>query len=971
LTIVGIAQNQIVKMNKRFKSPSQLLAFAALCALPFLPATPSASGGILVDTIFSFLPSAPTVEFEGLAQAADGSFYGLSSNPSLIFKITPQGSLSILSSFFSVNGEGGEAQPVGSLVQGQDGAFYGTTVFGGANGSGSVFKMTSERTITILYSFNAVTDANGNNLDGECPRAGLTLGRDGSFYGTTSTGGSNAAGTIFKITSAGALTTLYAFGTLIDTNGSPIDGFEPATALLEGSDGDFYGTTEFGGIGNGTIFKISPSGDFALLYQFPAAPPNVYLPENSDPSALIEGANGLFYGTTTYGGSNYLGSVFEITANGTFTTLHSFRSALDGEYPLSGLAAGGDGYFYGTTSSGGPGGKGTIFRISRLGHFATLSSFNGSNGSAPGNLTRSKDGAFYGTTERGGFFTMSSAGAVKMLFQGIGTMPEGGLIQGRDGNLYGMTIEGGTVGAGTVFAVNPRGGLRTLCSFDGSDGVSQLIVTSAGLVEGSDGNFYGTTPIGGINEQGTVFRVTPSGELTTLVKFDTTNGSFPEGTLVADGGEDFYGITFSGGRWLAGTFFKMSRSGHLTTLFEFDGTNASGPSSLWRAPDGDFYGTTWGGGNGNGTIFKINRLGQFTVLAEFNGLDGAMPTGLVMGCDSFLVGAAGAGGTNGYGTLVTVGRAGGLRPFAFFDGENGAGPNPPIMARDGNYYGTTFGGGPDRNGALYQVTPSGKPTTLSAVGGAGRLIEGTDGAFYGTALYGGSYGFGSVFRLAPARYAGLFYDTNNIDFQTSGAFQVTVGLSLYFSGALTIGGQSFSISGQLDSNFLSSLIIHRPRLSDLAVSLQFSETNDAVCGTVTDGDWTAQLHGVKPGLYNAANPAPEAGRYAITFLPDSVDAANRDGASTGQVAVSANGTISLAGTLSDHTVIGQTSAISSCGQWPLFVSLYGGKGSLLGWITFSNSTASQFRGTVSWIRSGANGFTNVMSALGCFNNATP
>jgi uncharacterized repeat protein (TIGR03803 family) len=318
-----------------------------------------------------------------------------------------------------------------------------------------------------------------------------------------------------------------------------------------------------------------------------------------------------------------------------------------------------------------------------------------------------------------------------------------------------------------------------------------------------------------------------------------------------------------------------------------------------------------------------------------------------------------------------VGRAGGLRPFAFFDGENGAGPNPPIMARDGNYYGTTFGGGPDRNGALYQVTPSGKPTTLSAVGGAGRLIEGTDGAFYGTALYGGSYGFGSVFRLAPARYAGLFYDTNNIDFQTSGAFQVTVGLSLYFSGALTIGGQSFSISGQLDSNFLSSLIIHRPRLSDLAVSLQFSETNDAVCGTVTDGDWTAQLHGVKPGLYNAANPAPEAGRYAITFLPDSVDAANRDGASTGQVAVSANGTISLAGTLSDHTVIGQTSAISSCGQWPLFVSLYGGKGSLLGWITFSNSTASQFRGTVSWIRSGANGFTNVMSALGCFNNATP
>jgi uncharacterized repeat protein (TIGR03803 family) len=300
LTIIGVAQNQIVKMNKRFKSPSQLLAFAAFCALPFLPAFPSAWGGVLVDTIFSFLPTAPTVEFEGLTQAADGSFYGLSSNPSLIFKITPQGSLSILSSFFSVNGEGGTAQPVGSLVQGQDGASYGTTVFGGANGSGSVFKLTSERTITILYSFNAVTDANGNNLDGECPRAGLALGRDGSFYGTTSTGGSNAAGTIFKITPAGALTTLYAFGTFIDTNGSPIDGSEPAAALLEAADGNFYGTTQYGGTGGGTIFKITPLGDFTLLYQFPPAPPNVYLPENSDPSALIEGANGLFYGTTTY-----------------------------------------------------------------------------------------------------------------------------------------------------------------------------------------------------------------------------------------------------------------------------------------------------------------------------------------------------------------------------------------------------------------------------------------------------------------------------------------------------------------------------------------------------------------------------------------------------------------------------------------------------------------------------------------------
>ena len=912
----------------------------------------------MMDTVFSFFPSNPNVDVQGLTQGTDGNFYGLSSELNAVFEITPAGSFSILATFDWV---GGSMQPIGSLVRGLDGAFYGTTVIGGTNEDGSGFKITSARKIVTLYSFNSVRDGSGNNLDGLCPRAGLALGRDGNLYGTTSTGGSNGCGTVFKITPDGVLTSLYSFGALVDTNGSVLDGCWPATPLLEGSDGNYYGTTEYGGIGCGSVFKITASGLLTPLYQFPAPPSNVYTARTGEPTALIEGADGNLYGATTYGGSNYQGSIYQITANGDYTTLHSFSYAVDGGYPAAGLVVGRDGNLYGTASAGGPGGNGTIFRISPSGRFARLFAFNGGDGSAPQNLIQTKNGTFYGTTEHGGIFRMSPPATMKMLFQGTGWMPEGALIQGKDGNLYGVTLYGGF---GTVFAVNPFGGFRSLCSLNGSNGANLDIVVSEGLVEGSDGYFYGTAPFGGINNNGTIYKVSPAGNLTTLVKFDGSNGQFPEGTLVRDGAEDFFGITFGGGRWSAGTVFKMSRSGHLTTVFDFDGKQSGGPSSLIGAANGDFYGTTWEGGNSNGTIFRINRSGQFMTLATLNGNDGAMPTGLVMSDDGRLFGTARGGGIDGNGTFFVVSSFGESRPVAFFGGVNGSQPNPPVLARDGNYYGTTSIGGVDGDGTLFRITLSGKLTSLADVGGSGRLVEGMDGAFYGTTLGGGFYNAGSVFRVAPSRYAGLFYDTNNIGFQSSGAFQLTVDLSLQVSGTLTLGDRDYSISGQVDSNLLASIVIHRSQLPNLTINLQFSETNDAVCGVVTDGDWTAQLYGLKPGLFNAANPAPEAGKYAVSFSTAGVDRPTPGDTGTGQVAVSAYGRISLAGTLPDRTVIRQTSSISSSGQWPLFVSLYGGRGSLLGWITFSNSLASQFSGPAIWIKATSNGFTNIITALG-------
>jgi uncharacterized repeat protein (TIGR03803 family) len=213
--------------------------------------------------------------------------------------------------------------PIAGLVQGTDGNFYGTVTTGGANGCGTVFKITTSGTLTTLHSFDST--------DGYYPYGGLVQGTDGNFYGTTAFGGTNytcylgePCGTIFKITPSGTLTTLHNFdGT---------DGARPYAGLLLGSDGDFYGTTYYGGIGSangaGTIFKITPSGTLTTLFKFSFVTKDGAYPNGG----LIQGTDGNFYGTTSAGGTVGVGTVFEITPNGKLTTLHSFSG-----YPTEGM----------------------------------------------------------------------------------------------------------------------------------------------------------------------------------------------------------------------------------------------------------------------------------------------------------------------------------------------------------------------------------------------------------------------------------------------------------------------------------------------------------------------------------------------------------------------------------------------------------------------------------------------------------
>jgi uncharacterized repeat protein (TIGR03803 family) len=338
--------------------------------------------------------------------------------------------------------------------------------------------------------------------DGADPYHTLIQGSDGDFYGTTLNGGSSNTGTIFKITPSGTESVFYSFASV------------PYSGLVQGSDGNIYGTTASGGTsGRGTVFKITPSGSETVLYSFPAA--------SSDPyTGLIEGSDGNFYGTTGAGGTSDDGTVFKITPSGLESVLYSFApSGSNGEIPYAGLIQGSDGNFYGTTYFGGANGLGTVFKVTPSGSETVLYSFAGGSD---------------------------------------GEHPYAGVIQGRDGNFYGTTYQGGTSGYGTVFKLTPSGTETVLYTFAGgsSDGANP----EAGVIQGSDGNFYGSTLQGGASGYGIVFELTPSGTETVLHTFagGSGDGANPEANLVQGSDGNLYGSTAAGGTGGHGTFFKVS-----------------------------------------------------------------------------------------------------------------------------------------------------------------------------------------------------------------------------------------------------------------------------------------------------------------------------------------------------------------------------------------------------------------------------
>src|SRR3984957_16037569 len=348
------------------------------------------------------------------------------------------------------------------------------------------------QTFTTLVNFDGTNDA--------YPDAPLVQATNGDLYGTT-LGAPYSYGTIFKMTPAGALTTVYEFGA-----SNPY----PGAGLIQATNGDLYGTT--GVYAHGTIFRITPQAVLATLYSFCAL---TNCADGQEPAGLVQAANGKLYGTTQGGGANGWGTVFEITPGGTLTTLYSFIQAYGGANPGSGLLQAANGILYGTTIFGaGVTYGGTIFGITPSGGFTSLYSFPDTAEAFPNGLLQGINGTLYGTTSNmlGGtndfgtiFKITPTAGLTPIHSFNMtdGAYPSGELIQATNGNLYGTTSQGGANGYGTIFEITPTGLLTTLHNFDGSDGASPL----AGLLQDTNGDLYGTTNRGGANSLGTIFKL--------------------------------------------------------------------------------------------------------------------------------------------------------------------------------------------------------------------------------------------------------------------------------------------------------------------------------------------------------------------------------------------------------------------------------------------------------------------------------
>jgi len=394
----------------------------------------------------------------------------------------------------------------GLMTQGRDGNIYGTVGDDNTNAAGSAFKMTPSGTFTRIYSFCSLAKC----ADGSQPWGGLSLGKDGNLYGTTMWGGSLSSGTVFKLTPAGALTTVWNFDNGTD-GGAPW--YPPLQNLV---DGDFYGVsnTQYSG-DYGAFYKLVPTTTPPYKESVPI---NFNYTDGNDPNLPTQGTDGNFYGSTLSGGTKGLGLIYKTTASGVETIFHNFMgyatSNADGAYPIGVMVEGNDGAYYGVTWQGGSSNLGTVFKVASNGTYTLLHSFTGH-----------PDGAY----------------------------PRSGLILGSDGNFYGTTLNGGTANDGAIYKVTPSGQvtiLYNLCSQSGcADGFSPVIP----LLQHTNGKFYGSTS--GNSLGGSYFYSLDVG-LAPFVKMVNWGGKV--GNTVELLGQGFTGTTGVSFNGVAGTFKNVS-----------------------------------------------------------------------------------------------------------------------------------------------------------------------------------------------------------------------------------------------------------------------------------------------------------------------------------------------------------------------------------------------------------------------------
>ena len=522
----------------------------------------------------------PGYPISRLIEAPDGKFYGTTNES--VYALVPNGvdsySHALLHRFTNDDG----VRP-NSLLLASDGFLYGTTERGGANDSGTVFRIDGAGVFSVLHQFAGV--------DGNWP-LGLVEGADGAFYGTTYVGGANAVGTIFRIDTGGTLTTVHTFSA--DTGASP------SSPLILASDGDFYGTTTY----PPTVFRITGRGSLDASDDGPG----------QRPLGVVEGSDGLFYGTTSALSG---GVVFRVSADGDFEFLHTFSSPPG---PTSTLIQASDGKFYGASGPTDifpplPPAPSGIYRISTEGAYESVHVFSGPEGSGSTALLEASDGKLYGASANGGVighgtvFRMATGGVVELVHdfgmtEGAGIIAP--LLAASDGNLYGLATYGGEHGHGSVFRLDLPDDFSLLHAFE--EGVCS---PGTPFVEGDGGDLYGVSFCGGEFSHGEFIRMDAAGNVEVLKSFENY-GDGPMALMRASDG-NFYGITETD-RHVA----MLDSSGGLSYPFPFEFPDFAYPGRfLVEGPDGRLYGTMAVNDGNTSALFRIEASGDLTIVVEF------------------------------------------------------------------------------------------------------------------------------------------------------------------------------------------------------------------------------------------------------------------------------------------------------------------------------------------------------------------